>query len=441
MSRVPQHRDILAIAIPMLIANLATPLIGLFNTFLAGHMGKPTQLAAVGVAAVYFDFIYWSLGFLRMGTTGLTARAQGEANDNKQIVIGLHAVGIALVLGLLLILFNKPLLLLAQWLIPTSTIVKNHISTYFSWRILAAPAVLMQTALSGWLIGKQKARIAMRLVWIQCVLIVVANLFFVSTLHYGVVGMAIGDLCAQYLSLSIAAIVVLHTVALPPLRRWVAYAMQPGLRQLLQLNRDIMLRTLCLIIALGFFTYQSTQFGALVLATNSLLMNLQAFMAYLLDGFANAAEALVGDAIGKNDRASFDASVRRVAVWCLWVALACSVCLLLWGQDIIALLTNLEQIRALANDLLPLIILLPLVGAWPFLVDGIYVGATLGPEMRNTMLVTLFCIYLPSWYLWRSLGNVGLWLTLYTFYVGRAVTMWIWLKYLLKRGQRLCFSK
>jgi len=417
------HRSILAIAVPIMISNLSTPLLGVVDTGVIGQIPDAALIGAVALGALVFTFVFWAFGFLRMGTTGLTAQAYG-ANDLHEIRACLgRALLIAMVIGICLILVQWPIRAVAFGLLDGTERVESLAQSYFNIRIWAAPATLANYALLGWFIGLGKARIALLLQLVLNVSNMLLDAWFVLGLEMGVRGVAAGTVIAEY----IAAVVGIG-IATQYLRRfggtWEAARLFEPIRiaRTMAVNRDIMIRSLSLVFAFAWFIAQGAKFGETVLAANAVLMHFVSVSAYFLDGFAFAAEAFVGRAVGAASRAGLSRASRMTTWWAASIALLVSLFLTALGTTVIDLLTVEPGVRAIAREYLPWAALAPLLGVWCFQLDGIFIGATRTADMRNAMLMSL-AIFLVAWYLLTPFGNHGLWGALYVHYGARALTL------------------
>ena len=430
-----QHRQVWRLAAPLILSNLTIPLLGIVDTAVVGHLEHAYYLGAVALGSLIFSFLFWGFGFLRMGTTGLIAQAHGKA-DNGEIRATLARTGtIALLFSLLIILLQTPVSQLAFYLLEGSQEVEHYAASYFSIRIWSAPATLLTYVLIGWLLGMQNARGPLWILLASNLSNIVLDLWFVLGLGMTVEGVAYASVIAEYIGCSVGLYLVYQALKHHP-GSWQREALfaQKKLRQLLQLNGNIMIRTLCLILSLAFFTAQGAKFGDVILAANAILMNFQTLMAYALDGFAHATEALVGRAIGRRDRQAFYSAILTAAIWSLVVAMLFVGLYGLAGEWIIGQLSDLSEVTSAAADYLPWAIVMPLVAVWSYLFDGIFIGATRSREMRNTMLSASLLFFLPAWWLLQSWENHGLWAALMIFMAARGITMaWSFNK-LSKRG-------
>ncbi|WJW76074.1 MATE family efflux transporter [Thiohalobacter sp. IOR34] len=419
-----RQRRIWALAGPIILSNLSVPLLGMIDTAVVGHLPEARHIGAVALGAMIIHFLFWAFGFLRMSTTGLTAQACGaEDGDALRLVLG-RGLLLAIALALVLLLLQAPLAALAFRLIDAEPAVTEAARGYYGVRIWAAPATLANYVFWGWFLGLQNSRIPL----IVMLLINGCNalLDYVFVMHLGMAaeGVALASLIAEYLGLLLALGFARRTLRTFPGRwSWPALREPAALRQLLRVNHDLFLRTLGLLGALAFFTIQGARFGELILAANAVLFNFQTFMAYGLDGFAHTAEALVGRALGAGDRQALRRDLRDTALWSALSALLFSLLFALAGQPLIGLLTDIEAVRSEALRYLPWVIALPLVSVWAFWLDGVFIGATRSADLRRGMLLAVFAVYLPAWYLLQPLGNHGLWAALLLFMAARGLSL------------------
>ena len=400
------------------------------DTAVVGHLQQPFYIGAVALGAVIFDFLYWSMGFLRMGTTGLAARRLGEKDYAGLKILLAQAAVIALATATLMLLLRLPIIDLGLGLLGGSEEVGGLARVYLLWALWGAPAALLNMVVIGALLGLQKAAATLVVTVITNLLNVVLDIVFVFHFHLDVRGVALATVVAQYTgavlglwclrrALSRYATSGEETV----LRRWRQLLGIKNYLPLLALNRDIFLRTLCLIFVFAFFTRQGAAQSDVILAANTVLIKFLAVSALGIDGFAHAAEALVGKAVGRGDRRRLREVVYAVFFWAVIMALGYALSFALAGGWMIAAMTDIEAVRRAAWEYLPWLVLSPLLSVWCFTLDGIFIGATRGAELRNSMLVSAALVFFPVWWLLRGLGNHGLWLALMVFYVARALTL------------------
>ena len=418
------HLRVWHIAGPIIISNISVPMLGAVDTAVMGHLPDPKYLGGVAVGAMVFTFIYWGFGFLRMGTGGLTAQAFGAQDADEVRACLARAAVIGIPAALALIVLQVPIASVAFSILEASPGVEALAHEYFSVRIWGAPATLMNFALLGWFIGCQNTRAAL---WHQLSLNgvnILLDLVFVLGLDWGVAGVAAATAIADAV-----AVVIGLFLALPILRRLGGAFVRAKIletskiRRTIVLNIDIFIRTICLVSAFAYFTAQGAAFGNVVLAANAVLLNFQTFMAHALDGFAHAAEALGGGAIGARDRQAFRDAVRVSVFWGLLVAVAFALVYLLAGPFVIDALTGIESVREAGRDYLLWLVLMPLVAVFPFLLDGIFLGGTRGATMRNAMIVSLLIYLVSCYFLVPVWGNNGLWASLTIFMGARGLTL------------------
>ncbi len=418
------HGAVWRLSFPIILSNISVPLLGAVDTAVVGHLPEPRHLGAVALGAMVFSFLYWGFGFLRMGTAGLTAQAHGARDADEVLAAGVRALLIAGLVAAVLLAGQGVIVTVAFDLLEASAEVEDLARTYVLTRILGAPAALAAFVILGWFLGLQNTRATLYvLIWMNG-LNIVLDVVFVVGLDWGVAGVALATVIAEYAGFGLA--VVLALKALPGIggRFSRALLLAPGrLRQTLGLNFDIFLRTVCLVFAFAFFTAQGARLGDVVLAANAVLFNFQVFMAHALDGFAHAAQALVGRAVGARDPAAVRDSVRVSSIWALASAAAFALVYGVAGKAVIALLTGIADVRQAAEAYLWWSVAMPLVSVAAYQLDGIFLGATLGRQMRNAMIASL-AVYLGScWVLIPAWGNHGLWFSLTAFMVLRGATL------------------
>ena len=408
----------------MILSNISVPFVGMVDTGVAGHLEDAAYLGAVAVGTIIISFLYIGVAFLRMGTTGITAQKFG-ANDFNGLRITLgQSLIVAAVIASILLLFQQPFFTAAINIISPSNSVAVFTDQYFFIRIWSAPAALANFALIGWFIGLQNARIPLIIVLTINITNIILDLVFVILIGMKVDGIALASVIAEFTGLIVALGFVVRELQkhegswliakLTTLREYAVF---------LTLNGNLFVRTIALMFTFAFITAQGARQGELILAANAILMNLQYLLAFALDGFAHAAEALVGKAVGENNRAALRRSVTLALRWSLIVAVGFSILFALSGSLLISILTNLSEIREATERYLPWLILSPLVAVWAYLYDGVFVGATLAKEMRNIMLISTFMIFVPAWYVLQFLGNDGLWLAFIFFMASRSLGM------------------
>ncbi|EWH00604.1 multidrug transporter MatE [Halomonas sp. BC04] len=417
------RRRIWMLAWPIILSNITVPLLGLVDTAVVGHLPDSRYLAGVTLGATLFSFLYWGFGFLRMGTTGLTSQAVGRESDSEVRNLLGQSLLMAAGIGTLLILFSRPLISLGLWLLDGSEVATELAAEYAHIRILSAPAVLANYAILGWFLGQQNARVTLLILVLTNSVNIALDLLFVVGLGMTSDGVAWATVIADYTALFFGLWLVSRQLKLlegrflrERLLKLAAYA------ELFHVNANLFVRTLGLLFAMAFFTSRGAVQGDTVLAANAVLLQFIMLTSYALDGFAHAAEAIVGRSVGRRRWDEFATTVRTAAWFSLITAGIASLAFALGGHYLIALLTGLPEVRATAGSYLPWMVAMPLIAVWSYLLDGVFIGATAIREMRNSIFIGL-AIYLPVWWATQDLGNHGLWLAFLTFSLVRSAVL------------------
>ena len=416
-------RRLWALAWPLMLTNLTVPLLGLVDTAVLGHLERPEYLGAVAVGANVFSILYWTFGFMRMGTTGLAAQAWGQRDPFAQVALLLRSVLLALVIGLVLIAAHSPLIRASLALMNPSADVAALAAEYAAIRIWSAPAVLCQYTLVGWLIGTQHPRGPMLMLIAANGLNIVLDVLFVTGLGWNSRGVALATVIAEYGAALLGVAIVLKQLPPGPWLNRRLFGQPADYLRILRVNRYLLVRTVALLLVLAFFPAQGARQGDVTLAANAVLLTFLLVISNALDGFANAAEALIGEAVGKGSRRRFRRVFRSALRWSLWGALLLTLVFVLGGRQLIALLTGIEAVRSTAGHYLPWLWLLPFAAVWGYLLDGVFIGATRTRDMQNTMLFSALGVFLPVWWLTTGWGNHGLWFALISLMLARALSM------------------
>ncbi|MCE8018365.1 MATE family efflux transporter [Halomonas sp. MCCC 1A17488] len=422
------RRRIWTLAWPIILSNVTVPLLGLVDTAVVGHLPDSRYLAGVTLGATLFSFLYWGFGFLRMGTTGLTSQAVGRESDSEVRNLLGQSLLLAMAIGALLILFSRPLIALGLWLLDGSVVATGLAEEYARIRILSAPAVLANYAILGWFLGQQNSRVTLAILVLTNSVNIALDLLFVVGLGMTSDGVAWATVIADYTALAFGGWLVLRQLKLlqgrflrERLFRLAAYG------ELFQVNANLFLRTLGLLFAMAFFTSRGAAQGDTVLAANAVLMQFIMLTSYALDGFAHAAEATTGHAVGRRRWDEFGLAVRAAARFSLLTATAAALAFALGGHQLIALLTGLPEVRQTAGEYLPWMVAMPLIAVWSYLLDGVFIGATAIREMRNSIFIAL-AAYLPCWWLGQAIAapgyeNHALWLAFLIFATVRSLVL------------------
>lgn len=419
------NRRILQLAIPNIISNLSVPLLGAVDTAVIGHLDAVYYLGAIAVGSIIFDFIFWGFGFLRMGTTGLVAQAFGAHQTKETRIILARVLLVAFSLSILIILLQFPILKLSLLMVNASPEVEQYVQVYFSIRIFAAPATLALFGLNGWFLGMQNARFPMYVTILLNVLNIILNLVFVLKYDMNVAGVAWGSLIASYVAVGFAIWLYFRTYHLKGILIVREELLQlDALKKFFSVNSDIFIRTLCLVTSYAFFTAKSAETGDVVLAANTILLQLWYISAYGIDGFAFAAESLVGRYFGANDRERLMEAIKGCMVWGIGIGLAGTACYALFGQQIVSVFTDQTIVLESIQVVLIWTVFAPIVNSICFIWDGVYIGATATPPMRNSMLVATVFVFIPVYYLTlNTLGVHAIWLAMFSFMLARGILL------------------
>ena len=419
------NRKILNLAIPNIISNLSVPLLGAVDTALVGHLDEAYYLGAIAVGSMIFNFIFWGFGFLRMGTTGLTAQAFGEKNSTDSIMTLARALAVAGVFGVLIVILQAWIADLSFWLVEASPEVERYTRMYFNIRIYTAPATLSLYAINGWFLGMQNARYPMIVTVFLNALNIVLDVFFVYSMDMHVEGVATGTLIARYAGLTLAVILLLYKYG-----EWLQSYVHDllleikALKKFFSVNRDIFIRTLCLIFTFSFFTAKSAEFGDVILAANSILLQLWMMVSYGIDGFAYAAESLIGRYTGSNQQKRVKLAVKYCFIWGIGIGMLASSVYAIFDVHILRLFTDQQDVINTAMAVFLWTIAGPTVSSFSYIWDGIFIGATATGPMRDSMIIATLGVFLPAYSIGvYYLGNHAIWLAMTLFMLARGATL------------------
>lgn len=434
------NKKILQLTIPNIITNITVPLLGMVDMAIVGRLSLD-HIAAITIGTSIFNLIYWNFGFLRMGTSGLAAQAYGSRNLSEAVRVLVRSITIALLIALLLIVFQRPISRLAFIVIPCDNSVFHLAYTYFSIRIWAAPATLGLYALKGWFIGMQNSRTPMWVAIFLNVVNIMFSLWFVVGLGWDIAGVAWGTVIAQYSALAVAGCIALRYYG-KLFRRYFNLRASLHLRELklfFNINADIFLRTFCLALVFTFITAASSTISKEVLAIDSLLLQFFTLFSYIMDGFAYAGESLAGRYIGARDKQLLHKAVKYLFRWGFALCFVFTLLYAMGGEMFLYLFTDQKDIISMAKPYMKWVLLMPICGFAAFLWDGIYVGATASKQMRDAMFVAtgaFFAIYYSSLYLIEKgvmmdsiyLRNNSLWVAFLVYLLLRGVMQWVYSK-------------
>ena len=410
------NREILQIALPSIVSNITVPLLGLIDVTIVGHLGAASYIGAIAVGGMLFNIIYWIFGFLRMGTGGMTSQAYGRGDEAEMMRLLTRSTGVGMLIALTLIVLQYPIERTAFSLIETTPEVERLAATYFRICIWGAPAVLGLYSFSGWFIGMQNSRYPMFIAITQNIVNILMSLVLVYGLEMKIEGVAIGTLVAQYAGWLMAIGLWMHRYKhLRPHAELRSLTDKGAMRRFFQVNRDIFLRTLCLVSVTVFFTSAGAAQGEVILAVNTLLMQLFTLFSYIMDGFAYAGEALAGKHIGADNRPALRTMVRQLFVWGIALALAFTLIYGIGGEGFLSLLTNEESVITASSTYFYWVLAIPLAGFAAFLYDGIFIGATATGLMLRAMFVASVAFFLIYFGCREAMGNHALWLAFITY--------------------------
>ena len=417
------HKRVLGVAIPIVLANATIPILGAVDTGVVGQMGLAAPIGAVGIGAIIISAIYWMFGFLRMGTTGLTAQAIGSNNQSETSALLVRGIIIGLVAGLVLILIQIPLFSGALGLSPASQEVEGLANEYLKIRVFSAPAAIAIFGITGWLIAKERTKAVLFLMLLVNSVNITLDFIFVLKLGWGVEGVAFATFIAEWLGLFYGLWLAREGFNNGYWKNWAQIFDRVRLVQMARVNSDILIRSVLLEIGFVSFLFLGSSFDDATLAANQVLVQFLNITAYAMDGFAFAAEALVGQALGAKNRALFRRSAVMTSQWGVGLVVVMAIAFYVFGNTIINVMTTAEDVRVVSYDYLPWMILAPLVGAAAWMLDGIFIGATRTADMRNMMFIS-FCVYLIALaFLLPKYDNHGLWASLIIFSIARGVTL------------------
>ena len=417
------HKRVLSVAAPIVLANATIPILGAVDTAVVGQMGLAVPIGAVGIGAIIISAIYWLFGFLRMGTTGLTAQAIGSNDHSETSALLVRGILIGLGAGLVLIMTQIPLFSAALGIAPASFEVESLAQEYLKIRVYSAPAAIAIFGITGWLIANERTRAVLVLMLLINSINIVLDFVFVLRLGWGVEGVAYATLIAEWSGLFFGLWLARKGFKNGYWKNWSQIFDRARLTKMAKVNSDILIRSVLLEIAFVSFLFLGSSFDDATLAANQVLIQFLNITAYAMDGFAFAAEALVGKALGAKNRLIFRKSAVMTSQWGFGSVVVMALAFYVFGNTIINVMTTAEEVRIVSYEYLPWMVLAPLVGAAAWMLDGIFIGATRTADMRNMMFIS-FCVYLIALaFLLPKYDNHGLWASLIIFSIARGVTL------------------
>ncbi|RZO40477.1 MAG: MATE family efflux transporter [Rhodobacteraceae bacterium] len=417
------HSRVLKIAVPILLANITVPLLGLVDTGVVGQIKSPVPIGAVAIGALILTTVYWFFGFLRMGTTGLTSQAVGAGDRAEVAAILSRVLLFAIVSGGLIFVLQTPLFWGAFQVSPASEAVESMARDYLRIRIYSAPAAIAVLGLVGWLIGQERTREVLYLqLWMNG-LNIILDLWFVLGLGWGASGVALATVLAEMSGLGLGLWFCRDTLMAPTFRAWDAVLNRVRLVRMLTVNRDILLRTLMLQVIFVSFTFVAARYGDVPLASTQVLMQFFALTSFALDGFAFAVETLVGQAVGGKNRQALRQSVIKCTQWGVAMVFILAAGIGLGGEGLITVMTKATEVQVEAQRYLPYLIAAAALSLPAFMLDGVFLGATQTAAMRDMMAVSLGIYILCLLALLPFLAMHGLWIALLVSLVARGATL------------------
>lgn len=417
------HRRVLNIALPIVLSNATVPILGAVDTGVVGQMGQAVPIGAVGIGAIILTAFYWMFGFLRMGTTGLTSQAKGAGQPGEVAAMLIRALMIGVAGGVAVIALQMPLFWGAFQLSPASAEVETLARDYMQIRVFSAPAIIALYGVTGWLIALERTRAVLAIQVLMNGMNIALDLWFVLGLDWGVTGVAWATFIAEWAGLGLGLWLCRDVLDVPAWRDWGRVFDRDRLRLMVSVNSDILLRSLMLEGIFVSFLFLGADFGDVTLAANQVLLQFLHITAYALDGFAFAAEALVGQAFGARDRAGLRRGAIVTSQWGLFIILLLTAVFALFGGAIIDLMAKAVEVQAEARIYLIYMTLAPVIGLFAWMLDGIFIGATRTRDMRNMMAISLAVYIAAVILLVPMMGNHGLWLALLISFVARGVTL------------------
>lgn len=429
-SDLDQHKRLFALALPMILSNITVPLLGLVDTAVIGHLPHAYFLGGSTIGAMVISVTVWLFGFLRMSTTGLSAQALGRGDLSNNLTVLMRGLAIAMLIGLSIVLLQSPYINLSLSLAGGSAEIQFYASQYAHIRIWGVPAAMANLVILGWLIGNQQGKTVLWLVILTNLINIVLDILFVFAFDWQVQGIALASLLAEYSAMVIGLLLVFKRYKVNLMRLIADFTElktslfeRHTLLHYFQLNRDILIRTLCLQICFLFITFMGARLGDNVVAANAILMNFLLLISFGLDGIANAAEAMVGKAYGEKKAEKLNSIVHVALFWSVIFALCYSLLFAIAGESLLGFITNIDSIKDFAKDYLLWMVLLPLVSCWCYLFDGVYIGLLQAKVMRNSMIISTFFCFFPVWFILKGFGNHGLWAAFSFFMLARGITL------------------
>lgn len=422
--QISNNRLILNLAIPNIISNITIPLLGMADVAIAGYIGGDSAIGAISIGSTLFNFIYWNCAFLRMGCSGLTAQAYGANNWRECTNLLIRSITLSIILSTFLLILKNPITSLSIALIDCSSQLEPMVREYLLTRFWAVPASISLFSIHGWFIGMQDSRSPMWIAIISNIVNILFSLYFAKYLGYGIKGIAMGTVIAQYASLLLSLLIFYFKYSKQCERTTLKESLsRKRMINFFNINNDIFIRTLIITMAYTLFTIKSTQFGETILATNTLLMQLFTLFSYMSDGFAFAAESLSGRFIGENKQSQLQSTIKSLLIWAGLIATLFILCYILFGESILQLFNPSQEVLLCAQRYIYWVISIPLAGFLPFMIDGIMLGATQTKILRNSVAISFIVYIILLYSLIPMIGNNAIWLAFLTFILLRGILL------------------
>lgn len=417
------HKSVLQLALPMTLAYITTPLLGLVDTAVVGRMGVEALIGGLAVGAIIIDLLFTTFNFLRSGTTGLTSQAMGAQDEKEKQAILFRALSIAIVSGLVMILASPLVIVVGLWFMAPGEAVAEATRTYFLIRMLSAPFALGNYVILGWLMGLGRSYLTLAVQVLLNGTNIIFSIYLGLVLEWGIEGVAIATIIGEVLAFVVGALMCWRMLdpSIRPSRQRIME--KAAWSRLVNLNADIMVRSFALLFAFAFFTAQGARFGETTLAANAILMHFFLISGYFLDGLATAAEQIVGRSIGARYRYGFWRGFKLTLAWSTLMSFFCMLVFWVAGPSLIELLTTLPKVREEALVYLVWAAFIPLTAVFAFHLDGVFIGATWSRDMSIMMVISLVGYLLVWTWVKEPLGNHGLWLALHAFVIFRGLTL------------------
>ncbi len=420
------HRQYLTLAVPLIISGISTPILGAVDTAVVGRMPVPAAIGGVAIGALIFNTMYWLLGFLRVSTSGFTAQAEGANNQNEMLASFLRPAILALFFGFLFVVLQQPIIKVALSLIGGTREVSAYAETYFSIRIWGAPFILLSYVMIGWLIGMGKVKLSLATQIVMNVLNIILDIVFVLGFGLGVAGVAYATLIAEVSAIIFGICVIVKTNRINlNILKLSELLETDALLRMLRVNRDLFLRTVCLLMMTWIFTAKGASMGEVILAANAILLQIHYIMAYLLGGFANTSSILVGRAIGAGNQSLFKRAYTLSAQWGSLTVVLLAAVMILFGSQLVSFFTTIAMVQETAISFLVWMIIYPIVGFWGLLLEGVFSGATEARPVRDSIFIALIIFLIAIWLLVPIYQNQGIWIAFILFSLGRSVFLWL----------------